>query len=31
MHAQGGQSYCFFTLKMQICDVLVAVAVAKAT
>ena len=30
MHVQGVQSYCFSPLNMQICDVLVAVAVVVA-
>ena len=29
-HVQGVQSYCFCPLNMQICDVLVAVAVVAA-
>ena len=29
-HVQGVQSYCFYPLNMQICDVLVAVAVVVA-
>ena len=31
MHVHSVQSYCFCSLNMQICDVLVAVAAAKAS